>query len=722
VSRLEFRAAVPDARPPSAWALVTVAGATLWITEQLAAWAIAAQVLAIVYSLFTRHSPRAWQTSPITLNVGMFAIVGATISLALKGNPATVSLAHFAATTQGLQLLDTRPRRSEFLLVALALFQVVLAANLTDSVLFPPLLVAFLVATTWTLLVHTLRTEAIEAGQAVAVTRAINAGLLRMTLGASTLSILLALLVFVTLPRMRSSVIRGGLGHLAVAGFSDQVELGTIGRIRKDPSVVLRVETLDGKAPPRELAYWRGLAFDRFDGRRWSVSSPSDRRPRQPLPGAAAFGIDVNGGPGAHALVQRITREPVEAGVLFALGRLRRLEGPLHRLEMDAGGGVYAPGQAEERVRYTVWSQPQPRDDQVLRADRAAPPRERSHPLRSGERYLALPPLDPAVGALARRITADAPSDADRARAIEAWLRREGHYTDDPPDLSAQEGSSPIEGFLLGGIAGHCEYFASAMVVLARSVGLPARLVNGFAGGRTNRIGGFVELARSDAHAWVEVHFQRAGWVLYDPTPPDLRLRAEEALSWGERLAELGSVMELWWFQRVVDFDSSDQVQALRAAWSAWHQVKRASRTRRIHLPLGSGIDWDLGEVPWRALAALVGALAAGLGLWRWRRARRNADRGLPPAYARALRLLARRGLYREPAATARDFAARALPLLPPAGGRAFVRLTESYLAARFGGCTAAGTPEADLETLRNDLKHAAKALTAPPGSGASAG
>ena len=276
MSRLEFRAEVPDARPPSAWMLVSVAGATLWITEQLRPWAIAIQVAAILYSLLTRQRPSRWQTSPITLNLGMFGIVGATISLALEGNPATVSLAHFAALTSGLQLIDTRPRKSEFLLVALALFQVILAANLTDSLFFPPLLMVFLVAATWTLLVHTLRTEAIESGNGIEAHRAINSGLLRMTLVASVASVMVALVLFVMLPRMRSSMIRGGLSSsLAMSGFSDRVELGTIGRIRQDPTVVLRVETLEGEMPPRAQAYWRGLAFDTFDGREWSITPVS---------------------------------------------------------------------------------------------------------------------------------------------------------------------------------------------------------------------------------------------------------------------------------------------------------------------------------------------------------------------------------------------------------------------------------------------------------------
>jgi hypothetical protein len=83
--------------------------------------------------------------------VGLLGSIGFAIALWLRGDLALLALAHFTHLAQALQLLDARARRSDFLLVALALFQMVLAANLTDSILFPPLLLAFLVATVWTL-------------------------------------------------------------------------------------------------------------------------------------------------------------------------------------------------------------------------------------------------------------------------------------------------------------------------------------------------------------------------------------------------------------------------------------------------------------------------------------------------------------------------------------------------------------------------------------------
>jgi transglutaminase-like putative cysteine protease len=675
MSRRNFRVAVREPRPTSAWVMVGIASATLWITQQLDLWALAAQVVAILVSLWRRENPFPWQSNPWILNAGMLAITLGTTAVALRGEPSTIALAHFAATTQGLQLIDARPRRTEFLLVTLALFQVVLAANLTDSVFFTPFLIGFVFATVWTLLVHTLRSEALEAGQVRELPQAFTPGLLRTTLVASGLAVVLAMLLFVTLPRLRSSVVRGPVGGslLAAAGFSERVELGTLGKIRGDPRVVMRVETLKGEAPPAHEAYWRGLAFDSFDGRAWSITPPD----REAVPGSAEGGVTFGNEPGRYDLVQRIVREPVEGGVIFLIGTPKGVQGTLRRLERDISGGLYGAGQSDERVRYTVQSFRAAPDDETLRADTALPPRRR------GEVLLARADFSPSVAELAARIVAGADTDADRARAIERHLVQNGHYTDTPtiPDEGGA-GPSPVERFVLGDLAGHCEYFASAMVVLAREVGLPARLVNGFAGGRDNEIGGFVEVTPSDAHAGVEIHFAQAGWVRYDPTPPDLRARAELPPSLAARLSDLASAIELWWFQRVVGFDRSDQIGAMKRAWLAWRERNRGEKKSASS---SRTLAWR-DALERRELVIGFGACAGiGVGIaWLWRR-RRGRDVIAHRGYLRALRLLARRGLVRPEATAARRFAQQVRVELPAAAGDAFGRLTEAYLAERFG-------------------------------------
>jgi len=707
VSRRTFRIGVEDARPTSAWTLVAVASATLWITQQLAVWAIAIQLVAIAVSLWRRTAPFAWQTNAIALNIGMMGVSGSTIHVALQGGPATIGLAHFAALAQGLQLIDARPRRTEFLLVALALFQVILASNLTDSVFFPPLLIAFLFAATWTLIVHTLRADAAEAGDQRGANLALTPSLFRVTLLASSASVVIALALFVLLPRLHSSVLRApNLGQgLATSGFSDQVVLGDIGRIRNDPTVVLRVETLEGEAPGTADAYWRGLAFDHFDGTTWSVTPPIRTR----VPGSAEIGTWLKDSGSPANLVQRIFREPVQGGVLFGMQGAQEFQGSVHRLERDVNGGLYAAGQAGDRLRYSVASRIIRWSDEELRSDVAIPPKQNRGAIPNqsgiGERHLQLPELSDDVAALARAITRGSETDAERVRALEQYLLKNGRYSDTPPVVDPSAERSPLEAFLFGAMEAHCEYYASALVVLARSVGIPSRLVNGFAGGRENKLGGFVELSRSHAHAWAEVHYERAGWVRYDATPPDLRRGAEGPIAFDERIRQLASAMEYWWFQRIVGFDRADQMSAIRRGWLAWRAFSNSARSAGV-APRSKRGSFAF-DASWRkrvlASAALI-ALAAVL----WRIRATGSQTAVPNYYGQALRALSRRGLVREPAAGARDFARASSEEIPERAAAAFSRLTESYLTERFGG-RAPANPEVDLRDLRQALRRSNK-------------
>jgi transglutaminase-like putative cysteine protease len=689
VSRLAFRSPVALPRPRAAVAMVALATGTLAITGQLAPPALAAATLALGYVALRGDAHASWRTNPWALNAGLLACLAVAAALWLRGALLIVALAHFAVLAQPLQLLDARPRRSEFLLVALAVFQVTIAANLTDSAWYPLLLVAFTLCCVWTLVVHTLRAEALEAGELGAAQRVLTTGLWRTTLLASLASVLFSALLFPILPRIRSGAIfdRSFVGG-GSAGFSDRVELGDIGRIRQDPSVALRVETLEGAPLPPAERYWRGLAFDAFDGRAWRISPATPA----PLYGDPEIGVDLGGPRKGERLVQRIVREPVDPGVVFAAGHPTLLRGAIGRIFRDGNGSLIAYASTQKRVIYQVVTRPQRPD---LARDGAA---------RSAEaaRYLQLPPLDPRIAALAREITRGAATDAERALQSERWLKEHGRYTDAPPAI--REGVKPVEQFLLERSEGHCEYFASAHVVLLRSLGIPARLVNGYAGGHENELGGFVELTQSDAHAWVEVFFQRAGWVAFDPTPPDLRLAGAEALRGASSLGELASALELWWFQNVVDFDRSTQARALRGLWMRWNQWRAERRQQGAgdspapepERPDAWGMSWL-----WAPCALGIAALAA-LRLRRLQLRRRGV--ALPPDYAAALRLLRRRGLARGAAITARDFAREVGTRLPPEGARAFAALTEAYLAERFGSASAPSGAR-ELAALRASLR-----------------
>ncbi|WP_205474639.1 transglutaminaseTgpA domain-containing protein [Nocardioides sp. SYSU D00038] len=130
--------------------------------------------------------------------------------------------------------------------------------------------------------------------------------------------------------------------------------------------------------------------------------------------------------------------------------------------------------------------------------------------------------IDPMVGELAERVTAESSSMFDKAVALQEWFRDTGGFTyDDSVDLG--NGGDALVEFLTegeGGRTGYCEQFASAMAVMARQLGIPARVAIGFLG--PQRLGRQTyEFSAHDLHAWPELYFPGSGWVRFEPTPPN---------------------------------------------------------------------------------------------------------------------------------------------------------------------------------------------------------
>ncbi len=224
-------------------------------------------------------------------------------------------------------------------------------------------------------------------------------------------------------------------------------------------------------------------------------------------------------------------------------------------------------------------------------------------------------------------------------------------------------------------IGGHCEYFASAMVMMCASVGIPARIVTGYHGGEFNTLGGFYTVRQKFAHAWVEVFIPGRGWVTYDPSPAAPNA-AGGAGSWRRWIQEFYEVIDHNWSSGVVAFDNSSR---------HWLGEQLLGPVRRFG---GSLRQW-LGSVTdavWARLFApstpwlLRVILLAGLGLCGaggvfllqyWRRVRRSEVRrlvrGLDRAVQRKLtadlgffdafmRLLRSSGVRREPHQTPREY------------------------------------------------------------------
>ncbi len=327
-------------------------------------------------------------------------------------------------------------------------------------------------------------------------------------------------------------------------------------------------------------------------------------------------------------------------------------------------------------------------------------------------RYTQLPDnLDPRIGALARQLAGAAEGWYDRARAIEAGLRTGWTYS----LAGDQDAAQPLQDFLFGKKRGHCEYFATAMALMLRTQGIPARTVHGFAGGIYNPIGRYRMIRQGDAHAWVEVYLPGVGWRTFDPTPPSGQVApADDGI--GLRLRQLADGVNLLWYQWVVEYNLDRQVELIRGMVEVLRGL-RSSPTRGVldGAAAGPAATTAGGAVlpPWAGWLALpVAAVAAGLWWWRKRRARstRGFDAAIDRAVQRLQAGLGQRGWQRRPAETWLAVAAR-LPAEADALRPRLQSLAHAYDRARY----AAAGPAACRDEVLTAVSAALVALRALP-------
>ena len=472
--------------------------------------------------------------------------------------------------------------------------------------------------------------------------------------------------LFFVLPRVGIATLplRARLGQM-ITGFSERVELGSYGSILTDSNVVMRVHLPDEVQPDRyPNLRWRGIVLDTFDGQAWSLRYP--RQIRLVRPSSGGFDVGLLGGSGQF-LRQEIFLEPISSEVVFAAPRVLRLTMATSMLAMDDMGAVSvsSPG---ARLRYTVESEVEGPWVRGAILRRSVPPLDANQL----QRYLQLPALAPAIPALARQVAGPSRTPEEIAHRVEEFLRTKFRYTLDIERVSKLD---PLQEFLFVRRAGHCEYFAAAMAVMLRTLGVPSRVVNGFQRGEWNPYGQYYIVRYYDAHSWVEAFMPGVGWVTFDPTP---RAMVDTRSSQRPTLLYLDS-LRLQWHRYVVNWTLRDQIRAVQSVqfrlagfrnWSAGLDAETRGRLGRT------------GSLALVGAIALVGAWAA----WRHRRGGVGAGRGRTPAfYRRALRAAARRGLRPTAGETAREFSGRVADL-GPAAGSAFIRVTALYERARFGG------------------------------------
>src|SRR6185437_2908679 len=515
--------------------LLATGFATLATTGRLA-WpvaACAAGLYAVRGAAFWRGAApnlgARWWALGLVLYAPLFALDGTLYSHSFM----QASL-DFVVLAGAAKLLFRVNRRDEMTLGVLAFLEVLTAALLTVSGTFFLLFLLFLALLVATLVAHEMRQAEAAANAAPAWNPAPppRGPLLRFSLLMGAAVAVCGAGIFFLLPRTALGEWMSRPSGSALTGFSDQVRLGAVAQLQRDNQPVMHIRLLQPVMDPQvfQRIPWRGRGLTEFDGQRWfSPDVPS-------LFATQGGSLAVAGGPGEDAsqLVRyQVTLAPMGTPVLFFPARLLRASTRYPVLAWDRATATLAtPGGDFSGTSYAGVSDLSEPAPEVLRATPAARGYEYGQ-------YLQLPSdLDPRVAALARSIVAHAGGDDyDRMQALSDYLQTHYQYTlDDLP-----QGEHPLSTFLFDQPAADCEYFASALAVMARTLDIPTRVVNGFAGGEYNPLTGEYVVRGSGAHSWVEAYFPtrrpnpyggglqrgrryelrygRGSWVAFDATP-----------------------------------------------------------------------------------------------------------------------------------------------------------------------------------------------------------
>lgn len=537
---------------------------------------------------------------------------------------------HFLMVLMVIKLFNLRLRRDYLHLYAISLVAILAAGSLTTDLWFVPIFSVYLLAGVWTLLLFQL-TKHSEVGGDVGPTLSIrqeghdgsdrvSPRLFWMANGLAFGAFLITVTIFFTIPRVSAGIYQKGFGeNLRTSGFSDTVNLGAIGSIKRDPSVVMRVELSGSPLHHARPLYIRGVSFDRYDGKVWTNQLSYRRSLIEESPGTFAFRGRrvVSRSEIGEAMQQKILLEPLDTPVLFAAPFIERVSGTFPSLFFDATGAVYLPFPSSSRIEYTVVS----RSNTLVPADLGQEPGP--YPEWVVRQYLQLPFQSERINILAREVTQRQHNPYEKATAIQTHLSHNYRYSLDAP-LAAQD--QPLEEFLFSRKTGYCEHYATAMVIMLRTVGIPARLVTGFLATEWNDYGNYFVVRQQDAHAWVEVYLPHSGWIGMDPTPTEDNPGAGGPV-W-EVLAPLVDNIKLQWNRLFVQYSAADQLAVVRELKAEGLSVRNKALDSMTaifgaFLAVLSGIvTHDMSQIRIGFLGKLLGfaVMSVGVLLWLGRR------------------------------------------------------------------------------------------------------
>ena len=494
----------------------------------------------------------------------------------------------------------------------------------------------------------------------------------------------------------------------SATGFAQNVKLGDIGQIMESNELVMQVSVTDetnSKLSQADLAdyigaepLFRGAILENYSQGAWTEEKYPDY-----------FWMTAPSGAERLQRVRvHISVQPIGAPALFYPGRFWNVwsNNDSEQIVFNAATMAIKRQDSDLEKPFSYVVSIVPPQSKLRRRDRRA---DRQLGLEVDYRKLLATPST-RLTELAKQVLIKSSRDQDlnaeaAARILESYLRDspEFSYT---LDLSVDDPKiDPVEDFVFNRKRGHCEYFASALALMLRGVGIPTRLISGFKGAEYNTLTGELEVRDLHAHAWLEARVD-GGWITLDPTPGERDTAV--ATKSKETTTNLAERTRSFWFQGM-NYNTSQQEQLVYGPLRELGAAMRSNFDGLMHgeFPLLSQIkaiittpsEWFSG--PGMLFGILMLSMLGGLawGMWsalkHWRGLNRTRDldecRKITVAfYARLMALLKKLGLDEVQTLTPREFAQRAEARFQPQFQLASLngtpsRLVETFYAVRFG-------------------------------------
>lgn len=465
----------------------------------------------------------------------------------------------------------------------------------------------------------------------------------------------IVVLLFIFFPRtstgFRFQFSRSLIGS---GGMSDRLAPGSISALAMSEEPAFRVDFPDGNTPPLSQMYWRGAVLWRGDGMTWvqGPQLPLERRMGQ------------LGGP---AIRQRIILQPHGGRWIFALDRPTNEEA---KFELMPGGYLVSPRLIFNRLQYQVISRPENH--------------ELTLPVEQMRAALA-PAVIPSAQVSA--LVAEWQRDGAAPRTVVERALHHFHVEKFSYSLTpGVYGDDALDEFLFTRRIGFCEHYAAAFATLMRVAGIPSRVVIGYHGGELNRLGNYVIVRQSDAHAWAEVWLKGTGWLRVDPTEVIAPDRISSGLAsflqtreaGGETAAAAGSDAALGW---------QDVMRETSLAWDsinyAWElRVLNFDEENQRELLMALGLTAEHRAAELILVLAAIGATLALVAYWLHRPGRRQ-EAEAARSWEKFCARLALAGVRREPWEGPRSFGERAAAQFQ-GSGTAIREVAELYSRIRY--------------------------------------